>query len=109
MKAAKETTMTCARCKEEVFFQGFQWSKKCPNCGNLIILTRAFRGAHTTQKSAKCKYCRDSGWIVIEKQVNGQLCEYGYRCLCEAGQDKPETAVPLAVDVDMSLLKGGLG
>jgi hypothetical protein len=102
----EKTTMTCAKCKQEVVFHGWQFSKKCDHCGNLIILTKVFRGAHTQRApDHKCRYCRDTGWIVAEKQVNGQLCEYAYRCLCGAGQDRPEIGIPFAVDVDMSLVK----
>lgn len=97
------TTMTCARCKNEVTFHDWQWSNKCDNCGNLIILTK--RSGTQQGNKYNCSYCRDTGWIVIEKQINGQVYEYGYRCVCEAGRDRPEIGIPFAVDVDMSLVK----
>lgn len=97
-------TMTCVRCKRDVSFQSFQWSKKC-ECGNLVILSRGFRNTNAAAPPAKCSYCRDTGVIVIEKQVDGQLYEYVYRCLCEAGWGRTETAIPFATDVDMTLRK----
>lgn len=104
-------TINCIKCKTEVEFIGKQWSKNCPRCGNLIILQHAFRGSeeHGEQQKPlyKCMYCRDTGWLVIEKQENDQLFEYGYRCFCQTGQNRKENGIPIAVGVDVKLRKWG--
>lgn len=104
-------TINCARCKTEVEFTGKQWSRNCPRCGNLIILTHIFREPekHEEQQKPlyKCRYCRDTGWLVIEKQVNEQLYEYAYRCFCQTGQNRKETGIPIGFGVDVSLRKWG--
>jgi len=116
IKAVKEIAITvkCARCGREIEFQPTQFSRFCPGCGNQITLTKQFRKRRLWQQGQghevkaedegiKCQYCRDTGILVIEKQINNCIYQYAYRCICEAGSERQEQAIPQAWDVDLSL------
>lgn len=91
-------TITCAQCGEEVRFSGNQYSRHCPRCGNFIENPKRV----AVNKQISCSICRDTGLVVILKQDGDALYEYGYRCVCSKGRSRPESGIPLAVNVDIS-------
>ena len=103
----------CRSCGAKVRVQKDQYTLRCPACGSKIVLSRAYREARglaekQEEKGAACPYCHDIGIIDLPVQVDENIFHYAYRCLCAAGRARTETAIPLAVDVDLApLLRRG--
>lgn len=108
----------CLRCGEAVSFAPGQWRRRCPGCGLTIALSRPYRrvlGLEAAERP-RCIYCRDTGVLIVEEQRDCYLFERAYRCICEKGLARPEKALPVAYDVDLSqflregeFLRGGGG
>jgi len=95
-QVSNKEVVKCAHCGCEVIFPNGQRSRHCPRCNNLIVVRKE-------KRDWDCPFCHDSGWVVIEKQINNFPYQFGYRCICDKGRNRPETGVPLAVDVDLNL------
>lgn len=103
----KQETVQCRACGTSVAisFPEVQWTLHCPACGNVITLTkkyRLFRKFIPPEKRDECIYCEGRGILLIPRQVDESYGEYAYRCICPAGRARPETGIPMAVDVDLS-------
>lgn len=98
-----QAAIRCRRCGALVDFPSGCWSKSCPACGQRIEASRRLqmRWGRVRQEEPRCAYCRDTGIVIMTRQLDDQVYEYGYRCICAAGQARPETGIPLAVDVDL--------
>lgn len=99
----------CAECGAINTLIGKQYSTRCHCCGTNITLSpvylaklkqleyRAKHGKELEEKP-KCNICRDTGAVFLKEQIDDQLAQYVYRCICQAGQKRQEAwpVVPAA-------------
>jgi DNA-directed RNA polymerase subunit RPC12/RpoP len=91
------TEIKCQACGATVQLKGKQYSARCPSCEQFITVTQNFlaslkvrahqeQGGRWEPDPPNCGICNDRGWLIIKEQRDGQLCDFGYRCLCATGQ-----------------------
>jgi hypothetical protein len=103
--AGVEVSVKCEKCGTVLQVVGRQYSVRCHRCGTYITLTSRFlaklkqleyRSKYgDLEVRYKCGICQDSGVVILEEQVDDQLAQYVYRCLCQAGQRREEKVWPL--------------
>jgi len=59
---------------------------------------RAKNGGKELAEKPKCNVCNDTGAVMLKEQVDDQIAQYVYRCICQAGQKRQEAwpVVPAA-------------
>lgn len=92
----------CRQCGAVPMLVGKQYSVRCPSCGIMITCTpkylvglkeAEFKARNPgTYKRNLCNICEDTGVVFITEQIDGQLQEFGYRCLCRTGATKDDIA-----------------
>lgn len=90
----------CRKCGAVPMLVGKQYSVRCPQCGTMITCTpkylvslkeAEFKARNPgTHKKYLCGICEDTGVVILTEQIDGQLQECGYRCLCNSGTCKEE-------------------
>lgn len=103
-----EVGITCAKCGAVVSMVGKQYTARCHACGTNITVSMErlarqkqfeYRDKYGDLKvPVRCTFCQDTGAVILEEQVDDQLAKYVYRCICQAGQRRPEAwpVVPAA-------------
>ncbi|MEW6448906.1 MAG: hypothetical protein AB1426_12645 [Bacillota bacterium] len=95
-----DVEVKCQTCGAGVRFKGKQFTAHC-TCGRFIVLTKNFL-AQLKEKNHKrqegdwkpgppnCGICNDKGFVILTEQRNTVSYDYGYRCLCAAGQARSD-------------------
>lgn len=118
-----EVAVRCQKCGAVPQLVGKQFSILCPVCGMEIRVTKShlallkekeYRARNGTdlRLAIKCNICRDQGFVLIEEQLNDNVQENGYRCICMAGQKREDLSgwpvLPLSkARPRLTLIKGG--
>jgi rubrerythrin len=98
-----EVAVRCRKCGAVPQLVGKQYTTRCPSCGTVIQVTperlmllklaeykAKYGQMWKPQKEYECGICQDRGYLVISKQVNDQLADFAYRCICQRGQERQE-------------------
>lgn len=91
-----EVGVKCRKCGAILQLVGKQYTVRCPRCGNIITVTptrlaelkvaeHRNRMGVDLRQAYRCEICKDQGFVILEQQVDDAICEFGYRCLCQAG------------------------
>lgn len=95
-----DVEVKCQRCGAGVEFKGKQFTARC-SCGQLMVVSQNFlaqlkqksyreQGGHWEPEPPNCGICRDKGFVILTEQRNTVSYDYGYRCLCAAGQARDD-------------------
>lgn len=87
----------CRKCGAVPMMVGKQYTVRCSSCGTNITVSpnylQVLKEREYKAKSPgklvrrhKCSICCDQGYIILEEQLDEHVYEFGYRCLCRAGQ-----------------------
>ncbi|HOV79538.1 MAG TPA: hypothetical protein PK728_05475 [Bacillota bacterium] len=99
-----EVSVRCRKCGAVPMLVGKQYTVRCPSCGTAITVTPNYlamlkmREQQAKESDFKiirryqCNICKDQGYLVMEEQVNDDVYEFGYRCLCQAGHKRDDLA-----------------
>jgi len=98
--ATQVRKLTCRRCGSEVGFAARQWRRSCGRCGLVITLPGVLRVEDQQEKEPACFICTDRGLVFYQEQQGRLLYEFAARCICRAGEQRSETALPRVDQVD---------
>ncbi|MEW6573142.1 MAG: hypothetical protein AB1374_05865 [Bacillota bacterium] len=90
----------CQACGAGARLKGRQFTARC-SCGQLILVSKSFlaqlkqrfyreQGGRWEPGPPNCGICRDRGFVILTEQRDTRLYDYGYRCLCAAGQARDD-------------------
>ena len=96
-----EVGIKCRKCGAVPQLVGKQYSIRCVACGTLIAVTPPFlaslkeqeyrlRNGRPLRLVPNCRICEDEGYVLLKRQVDDKLYDYGYRCICQAGRKRDE-------------------
>ena len=96
-----EVGIKCRKCGAVPQLVGMQYSIRCVACGTLITVTPPFlaslkeqeyrlRNGRPLRLVPRCRICEDEGYVLLKRQVDDRLYDYGYRCICQAGRKRDE-------------------
>jgi len=114
----------CRLCGAVPMLVGKQYSVRCPSCGTNITVSpsylvflkekeyKARNDGKSFIKRHKCNICKDRGFVILNEQMDELVYEFGYRCICQAGQKREDLlgwpVVPAAkVRPRLDVIRGG--
>ena len=105
----QSNTVPCRYCGANVLVDrpSEQFTLRCPACGQKITLSRGYRqsrGFIASPSKRICPYCDDTGIVEIPEQFDEMTYTFAYRCICSAGQARPEMGIPSVAGMDLAHL-----